>query len=230
MRTHQMPSATVAKSSSRRVLMQIFNETLDRVAHSGEAVFATDGADRIILWNKECEALLALPSRRAIGKPCYEVICGRDASDNIYCHRNCAVAFQAREKKEDPVRRFPLTVRTGDGKTRRISSAMFAIPSYHPALTTLVHVLRPEEAPQPASNAPEPLLPMAGPEGDFVALTPRETEILACLSHGDSTPAVARKLGIAAVTVRNHIQSILQKLEVHSKLEAVVLAQKRRII
>ena len=103
--------------------MQIFNETLDRVAHSGEAVFATDGADRIILWNKECEALLGFPSRRVIGKPCYEVMCGRDASDNVYCHRNCAVAFQAREKKEDPVRRFPLTVKTGDGKLRRVSSS-----------------------------------------------------------------------------------------------------------
>lgn len=210
--------------------MQIINETLDRVAHSGEAVFATDGADRILLWNKECEALLDVPSRRAIGKPCYEVMCGRDGSDNVYCHRNCAVAFQAREKKEDPVRRFPLTVRTGQGKTRRISASIFAIPSYHPALTTLVHVLRPEQAPVAAANVEEPLLPMAGPEGDLVALTPREREILACLAQGDSTPTVARELGIAAVTVRNHIQSILQKLEVHSKLEAVVLAQKRRLI
>ena len=210
--------------------MQIFNETLDRVARSGEAVFATDGADRIILWNKECEALMDVPSRRAIGKPCYEVLCGRDASDNLYCHRNCAVAFQAREKKEDPVRRFPLTVRTGQGKPRRISASIFAIPSYHPALTMLVHVLRPEEARAAVANVSEPLLPMAGPEGDLVALTPREREILGCLAQGDSTPAVARKLAIAAVTVRNHIQSILQKLEVHSKLEAVVLAQKRRLI
>lgn len=212
--------------------MQIFDETLDRVAHSGEAVFATDGADRIILWNKECEALLGQPSRRVIGKTCYEVMCGRDGSDNVYCHRNCAVAFQAREKKDDPVRRFPLTVKTGEGKSRRISTSMFSIPSYHPALTTLVHVLRPEEAPQASVSAPipEPLLPMSGVEGDLVALTPRETEILGCLAQGDSTPAVSRKLGIAAVTVRNHIQSILQKLEVHSKLEAVVLAQKRRLI
>jgi DNA-binding CsgD family transcriptional regulator len=210
--------------------MQIFNETLDRVAHSGEAVFATDGADRIILWNKECETLLGFPSRRVIGKPCYEVMCGRDGSGNVYCHRNCAVAFQAREKKEDPVRRFPLTVKTGEGKTRRISSSMFAIPSYHPALTTLVHVLRPEEAPAAVASVPEPLLPMASPEGELVALTPREAEILGCLAQGNSTPSVARKLGIAAVTVRNHIQSILQKLEVHSKLEAVVLAQKRHLI
>jgi DNA-binding CsgD family transcriptional regulator len=210
--------------------MQIFDEMLDRVAHSGEAVFATDGADRIILWNKECEALLGVPSRRVIGKPCYEVMCGRDGSDNVYCHRNCAVAFQARERKEDPVRRFPLIVKTGEGKTRRVSTSIFAIPSYHPALTTLVHVLRPEETPLAVASVPEPLLPMSSPEGDFVALTPREAEILACLAQGTSTPSVARKLGIAAVTVRNHIQSILQKLEVHSKLEAVVLAQKRRLI
>jgi DNA-binding CsgD family transcriptional regulator len=208
----------------------IFNETLDQLARGGEAVFATDGADRIILWNKGCEALLGVPSRRVLGKPCYEVMCGRDGNGNLYCHRNCAVAYQAREKKDDPVRRFPLTVKTGEGTTRRISSAMFAIPSYHRALTTLVHVLRAEASMPETAGVSEPLVPMQDFEGGVTVLTPRETEILACLADGVSTPSIARRLGIATVTVRNHIQSVLQKLEVHSKLEAVVLAHKRRLI
>ena len=210
--------------------MQVFNETLDQLARGGEAVFATDGADRIILWNKECEALLGVPSRRVLGKPCYEVMCGRDENGNLYCHRNCAVAYQAREKKDDPVQRFPLTVKTGEGTARRISSAMFAIPSYHQALTRLVHVLRPEASVTETAGVSEPLVPMQDFEGGVTVLTRRETEILAYLADGVSTPSIARGLGIAAVTVRNHIQSVLQKLEVHSKLEAVVLAHKRRLI
>jgi DNA-binding CsgD family transcriptional regulator len=213
--------------------MQVFEETLDRIARSGEAVFAIDGADRIILWNKPCEALLGLPARRVLGKPCYEVMCGRDANDNVYCHRNCAVAHQARQKKDDPVNRFSLTVRAGGGgNPKRVSSSLFAIPSYHPALTTVVHVLRAETAapPTPAEPGPEPLTPIKTGEGETVALTPREKEILRCLAQGMTTGAVAKTLAIAAVTVRNHVQKILQKLDVHSKLQAVVLAHRNKLI
>src|SRR5262245_22781171 len=108
--------------------MQPFEETLDQIARSGEAVFAIDGADRIILWNKRCERLLGLPARRVMGKPCYEVTCGRDANDNVYCHRNCPVAFQARQDKNDPVHPFTLSVKNGEGKSQRVSSSLFAIP------------------------------------------------------------------------------------------------------
>jgi DNA-binding NarL/FixJ family response regulator len=63
-----------------------------------------------------------------------------------------------------------------------------------------------------------------------IALTSREKDILRCLAQGMSTPAVAKKLSIARVTVRNHVQNILQKLNVHSKLEAVVLAHRHQLI
>jgi len=61
-------------------------------------------------------------------------------------------------------------------------------------------------------------------------LTAREKEILKCLSEGMTTRAVAEELLIAPVTVRNHIQRILQKLGVHSKLAAVVCAYRRKLI
>jgi len=214
--------------------MRTFDETLERISRSGEAVFAIDGADRIILWNKACEKLVGKPAKAVLGKPCYDVMCGRDANGNLYCHRSCAVAYQARERKEDPVRRFELKVATGSGKPRKVSSSLFAVPSYHPALTTVVHVLRPAtDAPAsvPAPEVPdEPLTPMTNGEGETVALTAREKEILRSLAQGMTTQAIAKKFFIASVTVRNHIQNILQKLGVHSKLEAVVLAHKHQLI
>ena len=75
-----------------------------------------------------------------------------------------------------------------------------------------------------------PLAPMQTGGGESVALTAREKEILRCLAQGMSTVAVAKKLAIAAVTVRNHVQKILQKLDVHSKLEAAVLAHRNKLI
>jgi DNA-binding NarL/FixJ family response regulator len=55
-------------------------------------------------------------------------------------------------------------------------------------------------------------------------LTARETEILQALAAGDSTPVVAERLGISPLTVQSHVKSILSKLGVHSKIEAVTLA------
>ena len=54
-------------------------------------------------------------------------------------------------------------------------------------------------------------------------LTNREEEVLACMREGLPNAAVAERLGVTANTVRNHVQRILYKLNVHSKLEAVVL-------
>jgi PAS domain S-box-containing protein len=215
------------------------DETLDRIARSKEAVFAIDSADRIVLWNKRAEELLGKPARSVLGKRCFDVIGGRDAQGNIYCYRNCPVAYQAREKQSEPVARFPLRVRTGNGEDRWVEMSLFAIPSYHPALSTVVHVVREgKKAPSSlektleknAAAAPEPLWPMTSSTGEPVALTEREQEVLRCLARGLSTSGIAKKLGIAPVTVRNHIQAILQRLDVHSKLAAVVYAYRHELI
>jgi PAS domain S-box-containing protein len=214
------------------------SETLDRIARSGEAVFAIDSSDRIVLWNKKCEEMLGRPARAVLGKRCYDVIAGRDASGNIYCYRNCPVAFQARERQSDPVARFPLRVPTGDGVERCVEISLFAIPSYHPALATVVHIVREgkkkpsalEKRLETEAARPDPLWPMTSSEGEPVSLTRREQEVLRCLARGMSTAAISRKLSISAVTVRNHIQSILQRLEVHSKLAAVVYAYRHQLI
>jgi len=55
-------------------------------------------------------------------------------------------------------------------------------------------------------------------------LTPREAEILRSLAAGETATQIAEALGISALTVQSHVKSILAKLGVHSKIEAVTLA------
>ncbi len=55
-------------------------------------------------------------------------------------------------------------------------------------------------------------------------LTPREREILSALVGGSDTAALARDLRITRATVRCHVQSVLTKMNVHSRLEAVTTA------
>ncbi|MBK1719783.1 response regulator [Thiocystis violacea] len=58
-------------------------------------------------------------------------------------------------------------------------------------------------------------------------LTPREQEILCHLAEGQSNKAIARQLGISDGTVKLHVKAILRKLEVHSRVEAAVIAVER---
>lgn len=55
-------------------------------------------------------------------------------------------------------------------------------------------------------------------------LTPREMRVLVLLVEGASSPTISERLSISPNTVRTHIQNILTKLQVHSRLEAATFA------
>ncbi len=61
-------------------------------------------------------------------------------------------------------------------------------------------------------------------------LTPREAEILMLLAQGKSGSAIAAELKIAPRTVRTHLRTLLDKLGVHSRLEAVTYALRHGLI
>jgi two-component system nitrate/nitrite response regulator NarL len=67
-------------------------------------------------------------------------------------------------------------------------------------------------------------VPTAGEPKPIDTLTPRETEILGLLAEGQSNKVIARNLGISDGTVKLHVKAILRKLEVHSRVEAAVMA------
>jgi DNA-binding NarL/FixJ family response regulator len=60
-------------------------------------------------------------------------------------------------------------------------------------------------------------------------LSPREREVLALLGRGWSNAQIGRELYISPHTVRTHVQNILQKLEMHSKLEAATFAMQHEL-
>ncbi|MDQ3956734.1 MAG: response regulator transcription factor [Actinomycetota bacterium] len=61
-------------------------------------------------------------------------------------------------------------------------------------------------------------------------LTPREKEVLALLVEGASSDDIADRLDISSNTVRTHVQSILTKLQVSSRLSAATFAVKHKIL
>jgi len=68
------------------------------------------------------------------------------------------------------------------------------------------------------------------PRGRNPDLTSREREILRAMAKGGSNQQIADELHLSRDTVRNHVASILSKLGVNSKLQAVTLAIQRGLV
>jgi DNA-binding CsgD family transcriptional regulator len=76
----------------------------------------------------------------------------------------------------------------------------------------------PSDEPLPAASEPTP------------RLTPRQMDVLRHLASGHSTERIAQRLGIATETVRNHVRGIMDRLDVHTRLEAVIRAHELELI
>jgi len=88
---------------------------------------------------------------------------------------------------------------------------------------------------KPASAPPVPAAPAlaiepAPADGGLESLSTREREILACIARGDSNKLIARALDIAETTVKVHVQHILRKLQLSSRVQAAVYAAARGLV
>ena len=74
---------------------------------------------------------------------------------------------------------------------------------------------------------------MSRPERDHVPglrLTERELEVLRLVAKGMNNREIAKQLFISENTVKNHVRNILEKLQLHSRMEAVMYAVKEKLL
>jgi len=97
----------------------------------------------------------------------------------------------------------------------------------------LVEAIRQAHAGRP-TLAPEALQALVQPPSETEALaadlTRRENEVLALLVKGMSNPEIAERLVISRATVKVHVSSILSKLGVGSRAEAIALALQHKLV
>jgi two-component system nitrate/nitrite response regulator NarL len=81
--------------------------------------------------------------------------------------------------------------------------------------------MRPAALPPGTSRAPASVLD---------PLSPREQDILRGIARGESNKEIARALGIAETTVKIHVQHVLRKLDVSSRVHAAVIATSNGLV
>src|SRR3954468_19876385 len=132
-------------------------------------------------------------------------------------HRGLARANFARKLVGNTTRIFDLTVldRAGERLTLKITSAPLR---QQDEIVGIVGIGFP--------------LARATPRTPSVLddLTPRQQEVLRLLAEGLETAAIARRLGVADETARNHIRALLRATGAHSRLEVVLLALKHGVV
>lgn len=89
--------------------------------------------------------------------------------------------------------------------------------------------LRMRETERALGLSPERSLPLPAPAG-VQQLTTREREILLWVRDGMSNQQIAARLGISALTVKNHIQKILRKCGAANRTQAVAMALSAKVI
>ena len=209
---------------------------LDLLASGDPPALASDNNHHIVFWNRGAERIFGRSAAEALGRRCYDVMGGRDVFGNRFCRADCAV--MAMTRRHEPVHGFEIQVSpTGIG-TKSLHVTILQIPGSRPDLFTVVHILQQVDeasrlahalAAAGARSLAPPLLALgtrtaSAVEDPVPPLTQREMEILSRVAEGLQNKEIADKLHISLATVRNHIHNILEKLGVHSKLEALALA------
>ncbi len=187
---------------------------------TNDPAYAVDERGCISGWNGPAEQLLGYPRSEIVGRPCHEVLRGRDVFENPFCEPDCPLLLMARRR--EPVRHFQMELYAQDGTAVRVLCFVVVIPDSRNGSFSLLHLLRPVNqplAPWPDRKGPDPL-----------ELTARELEVLRLLVRGRTTREMAETMNISTSTVRKHVQNLLRKIGAGSRLAAVLAALEKRIL
>jgi DNA-binding CsgD family transcriptional regulator len=208
----------------RGVLVKNFPDLL----HSSiDAMFAIDGNQRVMFWNHASEELTGIPAAKAIGKPCHEVLHGREPSGGVFCKANCELGQLARGGPPPAV--FSMRISSKERGNIQLNVGTMLVPSPDDREWMVVHVMRRGHCKSSAGAGMAARKQRSHAAADQAShglclLTEREREILCMLTNGMTTAAISKNLNISMATVRNHIQRLMAKLNVHTRIEAVSCA------
>ncbi len=209
---------------------------LQMLAKSGDGAFIINQKQRIIFWNEAAQKLLGFTPAEVIGRTCYEFLRGCDDKGRPVCGQGCPVVTLA--VNNQAVTNYDVAMHTKTGVPLWVNVSILTSSFNEAAEPIVIHLFRDVttrkqneqfihhflNAAKQLQEAAAAIPPLTLIEPFAEALTEREHEVLGLLAQGLNTHQIANTLSISSATVRNHVQNILTKLQVHSRLEAVAYA------
>jgi DNA-binding CsgD family transcriptional regulator len=187
---------------------------IDLVQSTTAPAFCVDADARILEWNDGAERLFGYKRAQIRGKRCWDVLNGIDVFGNDYCTENCPLIGMA--ARHAAINRCELSFSTQIGSQLKVAVSSLSFLGNSASELNILHLISPIKVDHADSSV--------------VPLTKREHEVLISLGRGMRTSEIGKMLNVSAATVRNHIQSIFRKLDVHSRLAAVCAAWRLGLI
>ena len=217
---------------------------LDVLGQSHDGVYAVDAQQRITYWSPGAERLTGHKASEVVGGFCYELMAGEDYEGHPFCRRDCPTILAARRGRGVPT--YDVNSRTNQGEDVWLNMTIIPVPRRVAGKPIAIHVFRDVTERRRSEllaretvdtvrsylegrrESPEVnVQPFPAPAPK---LTSRELQVLRCLARGDGTKKLAESLGISVSTARNHLDTLMRKLGVHSRLEAVVRASRTSLL
>ena len=207
-------------------------DPLHALGSTAEGMAAVAAGGQILTWNEGAAALLGYSADEVVGKHCHEIFAWLDRCGNPICSALCPDCRAS--GGDELVQTRDVIARSKSGKALWLSVSTLVPPPELRHEYRLVHLFREIGLPPELERlVAERLRPQDGAATEVTAdaeriaalgrLTRREREVLQLLADGADTKEIAKRLTLSLTTVRNHVQNILDKLGVHSRVEAVVL-------
>jgi PAS domain S-box-containing protein len=211
-------------------------ELRETVESTADAAFAIDPQGAIVAWNAAAEELFGVAAPNALGRFCDEVVRGSDETGPV-CGAQCTIRQAIQQGR--PLGNTDIEIAAGQGRAWcNVSILRLSMDGSEKPYS--LHIVRAVDtckrwelllrdvvakatglSPERARRAIE------GARSATAAtnLSKREHEVLRLMAKGDGTSEIARKLSIEKTTASNHIQHVMRKLNVHTRLEAVRRAE-----
>jgi PAS domain S-box-containing protein len=203
------------------------------LSHTADGMVAIDTDGCIMGWNAAAEGLFGYAAQDVIGRACHEVMSFEDRCGNTVCDAECSPHGVPRDKDSWVVPTRDVLAHTDSGQRLWLSLTTVLVPRSTDERCDRVHLMRETGVtPELELAILERLAQPKRGEVDATVvdqLTLREREVLRLLAEGLGTQEIADQLFVSSTTARNHVQHILTKLGVHSRLEAVALALRNHI-
>lgn len=211
---------------------------------TNDGAFIIDGNHNIIFWNQASESILGYTAKDVKGRQCYEILGGRDERGRTLCQRYCRVAIQVELGDILPNQDVFAQTKSGEGRWLNVTTFVYPVGDKTIA-PVIVHVFRDatekknyqrfvnqvlSASERLQQNDEHHFISSSPIESQASGLTTREWQVLQLLAQGLGTNEIAGTLTISPSTVRNHVQSVLGKLGVHSRLEAIAYAYQHGLI